>query len=262
MPELARPDGVSIHWAERGDGPTLLIAHNSTISTPENLGALLDDLAADHRVVTFDPRGCGRSSRTGPYDLVTDAGDTTALIEAVGPPVVAVSVGFNPMPLAVASARPDLLEAVVLVGALPRLGPPEGAEDVSLIESDSVVASMLEMMRSDPRALLRTMIQMGNTQLSDAEAAERLEAQLAYCPPDVAVARGESYLGHDGSAGGAALGESLWIAHYESPMSSAAASKRVAERLPAAHVIEVADGPISEPGLTSRVVRQAKRPGR
>ena len=42
---------------------------------------LIDDLVTDHRVVTYDLRGSGQSTRQGPYDVDTDAADLAALIE-------------------------------------------------------------------------------------------------------------------------------------------------------------------------------------
>lgn len=255
MPRLTR-NGVEIHWEERGEGPGLLIAH-STISMPSNFGSLLEQLATDHHVVTWDPRGTGESSRTGPFDIPTDSEDMAAVIEKSGHPVVAVSLGYNPAPLTLVTKRPELVEAVVLVGGLPRLGSPEGAEDVSLFESDAVVEVMLEMMESDPQGLLRTIISMGNPQMSEAEVRERLEEQLAYYPPEVGVERGKSLLAHDATRACVTLGRRLWIVHWQSPLAPPDAIKRVGRRLPEAQLVEVEDGPISRPELTAEVVREA-----
>ena len=59
------PDGVEIHWEERGEGPLVVIANQffGEAWVFEGLTALL---AEDHRVVTYDLRGTGRSSRQGP----------------------------------------------------------------------------------------------------------------------------------------------------------------------------------------------------
>ena len=255
MPQLTR-DGVVIHWEEQGEGPGLFVAH-SMISMPSNFDALLRNLATDHHVVTCDPRGTGESGRTGPYDITADAEDMATVIEEAGHPVVTVSLGFNPVPLSVVTKRPELVEAVVLVGGLPQLGSREGAEDVSLYESDAVVEAMLEMMESNPQGLLRTMISMGNPQLSETELRDRLEAQLAYCPPEVGIERGKAQLAYDATRACAALGRKLWITHWESPVSPVDAVKRVGQRLPEAHLLELEDGPISRPELAASVVRQA-----
>ena len=255
MPELTR-NGVVIHWEEQGEGPGLFVAH-SMISMPSNFDALLRNLATDHHVVTCDLRGTGESTRTGPYDMRTDAEDMAAVIEESGHPVVAVALGYNPVPLGVVTTRPELVDALVLVGGLPRLGSREGAEDVSLFESDAVVEVVLEMMESNPQALLRTAISMGNPQMSEAEVRERLEEQLAYYPPEVGVERGKAHLAYDATRACAALGRRLWIIHWENPISPADAFKRVGQRLPEAQLFEVEDGPISRPDLTAEIVREA-----
>jgi pimeloyl-ACP methyl ester carboxylesterase len=255
MPQLTR-NGVVIHWEAQGEGPGLFIAH-STVSMPSSFDALLGQLASDHHVVTWDPRGTGESSRRGPFDIATDAEDMAAVIEESGRPVVAVTLGYNPVPLAVATTRPELVDALVLVGGLPQLGSPEGAEDVALYESDAVLEVIREMLESNPQGLLRTFITLGNPQMSEAEVRERIEEQLAYSPPEVGVERAKSYLDFDATHRCAALGRRLWIIHWENPIGSSDAIKRAGRRLPEAQLFEVEDGPISRPDLTAEIVRQA-----
>ena len=260
MRQLERDDGIEIHWEERGEGPAVLIAHASMISMPGTFDALITDLAADHRVVTWDPRGTGRSSRSGPYDVATDAADMAALVDQVAHPVVTVSIGYNPVPLALADKRPELVGAVVLVGGIPRLGPLQPDETPRLLDSASVAEAARELGRSDPRALLRTVITVGNPQLSEDEVRDRLEAQLVYCPPDVAMARGEAFIGYDATRTCPGLSRRLWIIHWENPMSPDDAVKRARELLPQAHIVEVEDGPISRPDITAGVVRHVTAP--
>ncbi len=257
MPKLKREDGIAIHWDERGQGPTLLVSPNSNVTMPSNYEALISDLTVDHRVVTWDPRGTGQSTRTGPYDLATDAADVAALIGQVGGPVVTVSVGLSPAPLELASTQPRLLEAVVLVGALPPLGPSDGDDGESLLDSDSVVSAVREMLKTDPRGLLRSMLTMGNTQLNEDEIRERLEAQLHYSPSAVTAERGEASLTYDATRSCTALGSRLWMVHWENPMSPRGAAERVGRLLSQAHLIEVEEGALSRPDLTAEVIRAA-----
>lgn len=255
MPTLGRSDGATIHWEQRGEGPTLYAAHNAMIAMPSTFAALLDDLARDHRVVTWDPRGAGESSRDGRYDFDTDADDLAALVEDVGTPGVLVVLGFNPVPLSLADRGPDTVAAVVLVGGLPQLGVSDDA--YSLFHSESVAAATRQMARTDPRALLRASITLGNPQLSEAELHERLEAQLAYCPVDGWIARVDSYLGRDAQPACATLGDRLWIIHWTSPISPVSPLERLRAALPHAHIVETEDGPISRPELIAAVVRKA-----
>jgi pimeloyl-ACP methyl ester carboxylesterase len=107
MPAVERPDGVEIHWEEQGSGPLLLIVHQLLWSYPQVYAELIADLARDHRVVTYDARGCGASSRRGPYDPETDAGDLLAVAEAAGGAAIAIAVGYGYNVAArVASAHP------------------------------------------------------------------------------------------------------------------------------------------------------------
>lgn len=92
MPLLSRPDGVDIHWEERGEGPLVVLA-TQFFGSPDVFGGLIDDLSQDHRVVTYDLRGCGQSTREGPYDVATDAADLAALIENIGGPAVVIGWG-------------------------------------------------------------------------------------------------------------------------------------------------------------------------
>ena len=62
MSKLARDDGVEIAWYEAGEGPPVAIA-NLGYAHAAVLSDLIEDLATDHRVISYDPRGTGESSR-------------------------------------------------------------------------------------------------------------------------------------------------------------------------------------------------------
>jgi pimeloyl-ACP methyl ester carboxylesterase len=257
VPTLERPDGAKIHWEQRGEGAALYLAHNPMISTPSTFDALIDDLARDHRVVTWDPRGVGRSSRDGPYELDTDADDLAALVEAVARPGVVMAIGLNPTPLVLVDRHPELVAAVVLAGGLPQLEPTDTTEAQWLLQSDSVTTAILQMARTDPRALVRAMITLGNPQLNEVELRERVEVQLSYCPVEAGLARVGPYLGHDVRRTCEVLAERLWIVSWESPMAPGRPLDQVRAALPRAHVVEADDGPLSRPDLTAGVVREA-----
>ena len=53
------------------------------------------------------------------------------------------------------------------------------------------------MLRTNPRALLRTMMSLGNPQLDEPAIRERVDAQLAYSPETVTAERGEGFLSYD-----------------------------------------------------------------
>ena len=251
MPELKRADGVEVHWEERGEGRTVFFAHLSWLTTPSRFDGLLTDLATDHRVLTWDPRGVGQSTRRGPYDIATDADDMAALVEAVRSPVVIVSA--DPASIKLAAERPDLTEAVVYMG----LGPFGGGRTDSFLDSQSVIEAALQLARSDYRAFLRAAVTAANPQASEEEVRERVEAQVAYCPQEVALPHIEEWSSGDAiSRTGPALGGRFWIVQHEDPLVPPAVLDRARELLPEAHIVEAEDGPISRPDIVAGVLRK------
>ena len=83
MPTLQRPDGTRIAWREAGSGPPVTIA-NIGYAHAGVLQGLIDELASDHRVLAYDPRGTGDSSRHGPYEIGLDADDLIAVLVDAG----------------------------------------------------------------------------------------------------------------------------------------------------------------------------------
>ncbi len=260
MPELKRGDGVEIHWEERGEGPVVFFAHAGWASMPSTYSDLLTDLATDHRVVTWDPRGIGQSTRGGPYDIGTDAGDMAALVDEVGGPGGGGLGGRQRICLRVAAERPQLVEAVVLASSVVELQFHQREMD-SIAASESVLEAALKQLSVDPRPVLRTMISITNPQLSDAEAGERVAAQVAYCPPDAAQERAEAiFVSDDLTRIGPALGDRLWIIYFENPLSPRELLRRARDLLPEAHIVDAEDGPISRPDITAGVVRKITAP--
>lgn len=108
--------GASLHYEVRGAGP--LLALHAAPMTSDDFAPLADLLAADHTVLTGDPRGIRRSAVADPTaDVSPDqrAGDLAAIIEHVdaGPAHVLGSSGGAVSALALAQRRPDLVRTVV-----------------------------------------------------------------------------------------------------------------------------------------------------
>jgi pimeloyl-ACP methyl ester carboxylesterase len=257
--KLKRPDGVSIHWETQGEGPTVVLAHHTLWSYPGIYADLIEDLAGDHQVVVYDPRGCGQSTHQGPYDFDTDAGDLQAVIEAAGGAAVAIAVGDGVNRAArVAAQRPDLIAALIAIvpGAAAVLPRAELQGSGVMAGSDSVIEMLLQMMHADPRAALRSLITSINPDLDENELRERVDRVADYLSIEAATGRTNAWLEDDLSGPVNKLGERVWILHGGvDPLFEGALGARVAELFPKARVKVLADGPISRPDLTAAHVR-------
>jgi pimeloyl-ACP methyl ester carboxylesterase len=256
MPRLRRPDGVELYWEERGDGPLVVVA-TQFFGYPEVFEELIADLAADHRVVTYDIRGSGQSTRQGPYDVDTDADDLRALIEEVRGPALLIGMGDGSnRAVKVAAARPELVTAVVSPGGNPvgRLAA-EGTD--ALVDSPSVLEALLGMMETDYRAALRTMVAGANPQMSEDEARRRVDRVVGYCPQEIGVQRLRAWIDDKALDAARAVEDRLWILELpDNPWFSPDAVKRTRELLPEAHVERIEDGAISRPDLTAAMARK------
>ncbi|MEA2286446.1 MAG: hypothetical protein QOJ21_2489 [Solirubrobacteraceae bacterium] len=90
--------GVPIAYAERGEGPPVLLVHGLA-SDAMGLERLVAELSAGARVIAYDRRGYGASGAPEPYEGTTveeQAEDAAALLDAVGAaPAVVVGDGFG-----------------------------------------------------------------------------------------------------------------------------------------------------------------------
>ncbi len=148
MPEIAA-NGITLHYESAGEGPPLLLI------TGVGYGAwfwrwVIPDLSRDYRVITFDNRGVGQSSRSdGPYSTALLAADAAGLLDAFG--IVNANVvghslgGFIAQELAL--ARPDLVGRLVL--AATTCGGP------NVVPITSAALDVLTNRSGDPVQLIR-----------------------------------------------------------------------------------------------------------
>ena len=264
MPTVERPDGARIHWLPRGEGPLVVICP-VVWSYPEVYEDLIADLTRDHCVVVYDARGHGSSSREGPYDAETDMADLAAVVEAAGGGAVAIAVGngFN-RAVRVASARPELIASVLAVGptaafVLPRS---ELQRSGGLAGSESVAEMIFQMLDTEPRAAMRTLIATTNPDLDETALRERLERVASYTSSEALLGRLRAWLEDDVKEQARSLGERLWILHAgDDALFEGALTSRVEELLPEAHMEEFAYGLVSRPDLAAQVVRRLTTTG-
>ena len=172
MPFVDRDDGVRIFWEESGEGPALVVIH-SYIQHPKVMEGLMAELGEGHRVIRFDPRGAGESTRGCPYGMDMDIDDLIAVVEAVAPIAAVVANGdATNRAVRAAAKRPDLIPCVISMETVPLLpGQAEGTE--ALVASGGVLEALVGMMRND----YRTGLTAGDRRINEPKAA-RLTAEL------------------------------------------------------------------------------------
>lgn len=260
-PVLRGAEAVAeIHWEAQGSGPPVLIVHQVLWSYPQVYAELIDDLARDHRVVTYDPRGCGASAREGPYDTATDVADLLGVAEAAGGGATAVSVGYGfNLAARVGAERPDLLSTVVSIqpAAAAMLPRSELRASDSMAASDSVMELLLGMLTSDPRTALRTIVSATNPGLAEEKVRLRVDRVAEYMDPIAGRDRAEAWMADDPTEEARALGDRLWIVHSgPEQLFEGTLAARVAELFPEAHIEQLEGGPISAPRLFAEWIRR------
>jgi pimeloyl-ACP methyl ester carboxylesterase len=260
MPRLTRDDGIELHYEERGSGPLVVLAAYWSLH-PSVFEPIMAELAGDHRVARYDDRGTGLSTHAGPYDLETAAADLAAVIEAAGGPAIVICTadGAN-RAVRMGSRRPELIEAAVVIGGAP-LGREKFAELDVLSASDGVVEALLAQVETDYRGTLRGVLAATNRQMSEDELRERIDAQVEHVPHEAAVPRLRAWAADQPLDDALALGDRLWVLVAENLAGGwFPAGRQMAEvverELPQARIVEVADGMLSRPDETARVVRR------
>lgn len=255
MPFVQREDGVRLHWEERGDGPAVIHA-NSYLQHPGVYAALLAELASDHRVLTYDPRGTGESSRQGPYDMATDVEDLRALLEQIGPVQAMLANGdASNRAVHLAAQRPDLVPLVVSLETVPLTATAAEGSD-TLVASTGVLQTIIGMMRADYRASASAALSRGNPGMGPGALRERVDQTVRYCSHEAALGRLEAWVHDDCTEQARALGDRLVLAaEADGEWFSADLHDRVHEFLPEARSVRLERGAVSRPDITADLVR-------
>ncbi len=112
-------DGVALHVEEAGAGARAMLLCNGLYCTTQYYGPWIEQFSADHRVVSFDYRGHGRSADPaypGAVTLASLVDDALAVLDTVAEPVIVVghSMGVR-VALEVATRAPERVSGVVLL---------------------------------------------------------------------------------------------------------------------------------------------------
>jgi len=123
MPIMRVNGSIDLHYEMEGDGEPLLLIHGHG-SSGRDWALQTGYFAGHYRVITYDVRGCGRSSKpAGPYSVHLFAEDTAALLQALdaGPAHVAgISMG-GMIAFELALGFPHLVKSLVIVNGYPEL---------------------------------------------------------------------------------------------------------------------------------------------
>jgi pimeloyl-ACP methyl ester carboxylesterase len=256
MTSIERDDGTAIHYDATGAGPQVLLA-NVLYGHPGLFAGLIADLARDHRVITYDLRGTGASTRRGPYDLDVDLADLEALLEQLGGVRAIVAIGDATLrAVRMAAARPDLVGAVVAPGTflVAQAGQPGGG---GLSGSGSVLSALGTLLAGDYRAGIRSIVESGNPGMAESEIRERVEQMVAHCPREPGLTRFRTWTRDDASREARAIGGRLWVLPYPgNPWFPQELADQMPDILPEANRQEIGDGPWTRPEDTAAVVRQ------
>jgi pimeloyl-ACP methyl ester carboxylesterase len=255
MPFVERSDGVRLEWEERGHGPSLLVGH-AYLQFPSVYEGLVAELASDHRVITYAPRGSGESSRRPPYDMATDVDDLRVLIEEVGPIEAALVNGdASNRAVHLAAERPDLVPYVVSLETVP-FTPEAAAASDALVASTGVLQAMLGMMRADYRAAVSAALARGNPGMEQEALGDRVDMTANYCSHEAALGRLEAWIRDDCTEQARTLGDRLVLAAQgDGEWFSADLHDRINEYLPEARAVRLEGGAVSRPDLTADLVR-------
>jgi 3-oxoadipate enol-lactonase len=122
MPMLELPDGAALHYEVAGDGPTVTLLHPGLWDMRTWDREVTSFADAGYRVVRYDARGYGRSSRPEPGAAYSHVRDLEALLDATDvlqTALVGCSMGGG-IELDFALEHPERVWALVL--AAPALG--------------------------------------------------------------------------------------------------------------------------------------------
>ena len=256
MAVLSRPDGVDLYWEEAGEGPGVLICNTFNLNP---LGGLIERLTASRRVVIYEPRGVGRSTRQGPYDLGTGLEDVEAVLEETGPVEVALGLGDGShRALRIADARPDLVDRVVFTSTA--LGRPGDEDAPGFSGSTEVLYALMSLMRRDYRSGLRQMLS-GSTGGDEDFERGRAEELAGIVPQEAAVGYLEAWISAGSMDVARRLGSRLTILAYPGnawfPLET---YESLRDGLTESCFELVEDGPMTRPDLAAPVLLRVSEP--
>lgn len=207
MQSNATPPPITI----TGQGPRTLVFGNGFGTVQSIWAPMVRDLAADHRIVTFDTAGCGAAQqawqRSRHSRLEGYAEDLLAVIESLDVErITYIGHSFSGMAgVLAAAAEPSLFERIVLIGASARyLNDPDNGYTGGMSPTD--VEQALQMLSLDFAAWANGFSQVFMANSDRPDLAASFAATLKALRPDIALTVIEMILLSDRRADCLALG--------------------------------------------------------
>ena len=113
MEQTISDDGTRIAYWRSGTGPPLLLVHGTT-ADHSRWAPILPRFEQHFTVYTMDRRGRGGSGDAPDYDLMREAEDVAAVVEAIGEPVFLLGHSFGAVCCLEAALLTDRIRRLVL----------------------------------------------------------------------------------------------------------------------------------------------------
>lgn len=159
-------NSAHLHFEDTGEGPETIVFIHGLMLASESYEAQREAFQSRYRVVTFDLRGQGRSSKTrNGLDLDSLAADTAALIEKLSCSpchLVGFSMGAF-IAMRIAARCPELVRSLALIG------PSADAEDPANLRRYSLLIRLVSILGPRPVAGHLMRILFGDTYLQARE---------------------------------------------------------------------------------------------
>ncbi len=113
MQQVVSKDGTPIGYLRRGAGPPLLLVHGGT-ADHRRWSSISPRLEQDFSVYAMDRRGRGGSGDAPEYDIMREAEDVAAVVEAIGEPVYVLGHSYGAICSLEAALLTDEVRKLVL----------------------------------------------------------------------------------------------------------------------------------------------------
>jgi pimeloyl-ACP methyl ester carboxylesterase len=124
MERVSSKDGTVIGYRHAGSGPALLLVHGAT-ADHTRWSPISPRFERDFTVYAMDRRGRGASTDAPDYDILREAEDVAAVVDAIGGPVSVLGHSFGALCSLEAALRTDNIHRLILYEPpFPGVNPP------------------------------------------------------------------------------------------------------------------------------------------